>query len=69
MSEPSLKERLYIVIFEADTAGGKLFDVLLFVAIMASVLLTMLSSVKSVFVSHGTLLLVLNALFTLLFSQ
>ncbi len=68
MNKPCLKERLYIIIFEADTPKGKLFDVLLFVAITASVLLTMLSSVKSVSESHETLLLVLNVFFTLLFS-
>ena len=45
MKSTNLKERLYIVIFEADTPAGKLFDVLLFIAIMTSVGLTMLSSV------------------------
>jgi voltage-gated potassium channel len=62
------RERVYEVIFEADTPAGKLFDVLLFVAIMTSVGLTMLSSVKPIRVEHGTLLFSLNALFTLLFS-
>ena len=68
MSEKRLKDRLYIVIFEADTPAGKRFDVLLFIAIMVSVLLTMLSSVKSVYAAHGALLLGLNALFTVLFT-
>jgi len=68
MNESNLKERLYTVIFGADTAAGKLFDVLLFVAIMASVLLTMLSSVKPINASHGQLLFFLNAAFTGLFT-
>jgi voltage-gated potassium channel len=68
MNEPRLKERLYTVIFEADTPAGKRFDVLLFFAIMSSVLLTMLSSVHSIRMSHGSGLLVLNGLFTLLFT-
>ncbi len=68
MNEPNLKERLYTIIFEADTPSGKLFDVLLFVAILASVLLTMLSSVHSIQDSHGTLLFTLNMAFTLLFT-
>lgn len=68
MSDPSFKERLYTIIFEADTPAGKLFDVLLFVAIMVSVGLTMLSSVHSIYASHSTLLLTLNALFTVLFT-
>ena len=68
MSEYSLKERLYIIIFEADTPAGKLFDVLLFIAILASVGLTMLQSVGSIRTSHGTLLFVLNMTFTGLFT-
>ena len=68
MSEHRLKERLYTVIFEADTPAGKLFDVLLFVAILASVALTMLQSVGPIRASHGTLLFVLNMTFTGLFT-
>lgn len=68
MQRNNLKERLYDVIFEADTPAGKLFDVLLFVAIMISVVLTMLSSVHSIRDVHGTLLLSLNAAFTVLFT-
>ena len=68
MSEYSLKERLYIVIFEADTPAGKLFDVLLFIAILSSVALTMLQSVGPIRDSHGTLLFVLNMTFTGLFT-
>ncbi|WP_372845339.1 ion transporter [Pontiella sp.] len=68
MSKPSRKELVYEIIFEADTPSGKLFDVLLFVAILTSVGLTMLSSVKSVRADYGVLLFCLNALFTLLFT-
>jgi voltage-gated potassium channel len=68
MNRQQFKNRLYVVIFEADTPGGKLFDVLLFVAIMASVLLTMLQSVQSVRESTGNLLFYINAGFTLLFT-
>lgn len=68
MTEQPFKERLYTIIFEADTPAGKLFDVLLFVAIMASVVLTMFNSVDSVRVEHGSWLLPLNTLFTALFT-
>lgn len=68
MDRQRLRERLYIVIFEADTPGGKLFDVLLFVAIMASVGLTMASSVHSIQDEHENLLFFLNAAFTVLFT-
>lgn len=68
MTKPNLKDRLYEVIFEADTPAGKLFDVLLFVAIMTSVVLTMMSSVHSIRIEYGVLLFSLNALFTVLFT-
>jgi voltage-gated potassium channel len=68
MNEQSLKERLYIIIFEADTPAGKLFDVLLFIAILASVALTMLQSVGPIRAGHGMLLFVLNMTFTGLFT-
>jgi voltage-gated potassium channel len=68
MSKNPTKERLYSIIFEADTPAGKLFDVLLFAAIMISVGLTMLTSVKEIRLSHDGLLLGLNGFFTLLFT-
>ncbi len=68
MSKTHLKARLYSVIFEADTPAGKLFDVLLFIAIMVSVTLTMLQSVHSIRTEYGELLFLLNAGFTVLFT-
>ncbi|MEN8260527.1 MAG: ion transporter [Pseudomonadota bacterium] len=68
MNENSLKHRLYDVIFEADTPAGKLFDVLLFVAILVSVALTMMTSVHSINEEHGHLLFILNTAFTVLFT-
>lgn len=68
MSKQSLKERLYDTIFEADTPAGKAFDVLLFVAILISVGLTMLQSVKSIRTDYGAVLFTLNAGFTVLFT-
>jgi voltage-gated potassium channel len=41
------RERLYEINFEADTPSGKLFDVVLLVAILLSVLVMMLDSVKN----------------------
>jgi voltage-gated potassium channel len=68
MSERSLKEQVYIIIFEADTPAGKLFDVMLFVAILISVGLTMLQSVESFRGKHELFLFVLNWTFTGLFT-
>ena len=42
------KDRLYEVIFEADTPAGKLFDVVLLIVILISVALVMLESVPSI---------------------
>jgi voltage-gated potassium channel len=62
------KERLYIVIFEADTPAGKLFDILLFIAILIAVGLTMLSSVQSMNDAYGAVIRPLNTAFTVLFT-
>ena len=43
----SWREKIHEIIYEADTQEGKLFDVILLVVIIASILLVMLESVKS----------------------
>ena len=63
-----LKGRLHEIIFEADTPGGKLFDVLLIVSIVASVALVMLDSVAGINAAHGRLLYAGEWFFTLLFT-
>ena len=44
----SWRERWYEIIFEADTPAGKLFDVLLLIAILLSVAVVMFESVSSI---------------------
>ena len=41
------KTKLHEIIYEADTPAGKLFDVVLLIAILASIVLVMLESIKS----------------------
>ena len=41
------KHRIHEIIYEADTKGGKIFDVILLIAILASIVLVMLESVES----------------------
>ncbi len=41
------KSKLHEIIYEADTPSGKLFDVVLLIAILASIVLVMLESVSS----------------------
>lgn len=60
--------RLHTIVFEADTPGGKLFDVLLLTAIVASVAAVMLESVPSVRARHGAALLAVEWGFTMLFT-
>jgi voltage-gated potassium channel len=60
--------RLNEVIFEADTAPGKLFDVLLILSILTSVVVVMLDSVAWFNQRYGTLLTALEWLFTILFT-
>jgi voltage-gated potassium channel len=43
----SWREKIHEIIYEADTPEGKLFDVILLIVIIASILLVMLESVKS----------------------
>ncbi len=62
------RERLRIIIFEADTPGGKAFDVALIVCILLSVLAVTLDSVEAIRARHGVLLLALEWAFTILFT-
>ena len=60
--------RLHEIIFEADTPAGKLFDILLIVAIILSVITVMFDSVADIHEQHGETLYVIEWFFTLLFS-
>ena len=65
---PRLRERLHEVIFEADSPAGKLFDILLIISIVLSVIVIMLDSVASMRAQYGTLFYVLEWFFTILFT-
>lgn len=60
--------RAYTIIFESDTRAGKLFDVVLFVAILASVGVVIADSVHSLAERYGKAFDVLEWAFTLLFT-
>jgi len=64
----SWRDKWFEVIFEADTPAGKLFDVVLLIAIMLSVLVVMLESVKSIRDHYPMLLARTEWFFTLLFT-
>ena len=62
------QRRLFVVIFEHDTRGGKLFDVALFALILLSVGVVMLESVEGFRREHRDLLPGVEWGFTLLFT-
>lgn len=62
------KSKLHEIIYEADTPTGKLFDVLLLIAIIASILLVMLESVGSIDTKYHSFLYVSEWVITILFS-
>lgn len=64
----SWRHRLHEIIFEADTYAGKLFDVILIVAILGSVVAVMLESVQAVRAEYGILLMYVEWVFTILFT-
>lgn len=59
---------LHEIIYEADTPAGKLFDVVLLVAIVISVLAVVLESVNSIKLEFGDIFNILEWVFTVLFS-
>ena len=66
--EKSLRERLWAIVFEAETPLGKLFDLVLLVAILLSDLAVMLESVSSIAAEWGALLGAAEWFFTGLFT-
>jgi voltage-gated potassium channel len=62
------RARLHEIIFESDTPAGKLFDVILLVAILLSVLAAILESVVGIQNRYGVLLYGIEWLFTILFT-
>lgn len=63
-----MKKRLYTIIFQHGTWEGKLFDLLLIVSIILSVLTVMLDSVQSISDVWGKQLYYAERFFTLLFT-
>lgn len=72
MTEPaapeSLRLRLRHIIFGTNTTAGRLFDQLLIVTIIASVIAVMLDSVQEIHEQYGNLLYALEWGFTLVFT-
>lgn len=63
-----VKQKLHEIIFEADTPAGKLFDVLLLLVILASVIVVMLESVNSIQIKYPAIFFFLEWGFTIIFT-
>ncbi len=68
MEEKTLKKQLHDIIFEADTKAGKLFDILLLITILVSVVIVMLNSVEVIHLKYGNLFLIFEWVITILFT-
>lgn len=63
-----LRRKIYVIIFEHDTPGGRAFDVALIIAILLSVVAVMLDSIEEVSQRYGDVLLITEWTLTLLFT-
>ena len=66
--ENNWRNTLYVIIFEAESPAGKLFDEILILAILLSIIVVMLDSVSSIAVRYGDLFYTLEWIFTILFT-
>ncbi|MGU9938740.1 ion transporter [Empedobacter brevis] len=66
--EKKLKQKIFDVIFEANTPYGKLFDISLLLLILVSVGLVMLESIPAINARHHTTLVTLEWILTSLFT-
>lgn len=62
------RDKLHEIIYEADTPAGKLFDVVLLIVILISVVAVMLESVASIRIIYGYELAVLEWVITIFFT-
>lgn len=63
-----LKKKVYDIIFEAETPKGKAFDIGLIVCILLSIGVIMLESVDYIKLRVGTLLIIFEWIFTIIFT-
>jgi voltage-gated potassium channel len=68
MEENKLKNKLHKIVFEADTKAGKLFDEILIVLIILSLIIIMIDSIPNQSVKLETFLILLEWFFTIIFT-
>lgn len=62
------RQRWYIIIFDSDTKLGKRFDIALLIAILSSLIVVMLETVKSFATEHRPIFIALEWIFTVFFT-
>lgn len=62
------KDKLYTIIFEADTKKGRSFDIILLWLIILSVIVVMIDSIHEIHLNHYKLLYGLEWFFTIIFT-
>ncbi|WP_411768852.1 ion transporter [Winogradskyella sp. A3E31] len=67
-TKPHWKDKLHEIIYEADTPTGKVFDIVLLIAIIFSIVLVMLESVKSFDIKYHSFLNISEWIITILFT-
>ena len=65
---PTIKQKLFEIIFEADTKKGKIFDIVLLISIVFSIVLVMLSSVNHIEKDYHNLLIYSEWILTVFFT-
>lgn len=69
LKDKSLKKKIFVIIFGTHTPAGKLFDILLLILIVISVLAVMLESVAYIQTTYGAALRVVEWVITILFTM
>ena len=64
----SFRHKIHEIIFEADTFFGKLFDIVLLITIVTSVVAVMLESIDSIHKQYGDILRIFEWIVTILFT-
>ena len=60
--------KLYEIIFESDTRAGHLFDIVLIISIVLSVIAVLADSDRSIRLEYGRILYLVEWFFTILFT-
>ncbi len=68
MTWKDFRKKIHETIFEADTESGRIFDYILFGAIILSVIIVMLDSVSSFNIKYGKIFYKIEWILTILFT-